>query len=248
MSSSRIGCSPCVRGCLQAWRRWMRRVAFFALLASSVPALAAAGDVGRGARLFQNCAACHSVSPAEHMTGPSLAGVWQRRAGTAEGFARYSEALKRTGAVWNEATLDAWLRNPAAFAPGNLMNVAGIADAGARNDLIAYLKAISKRTPGASKPSSRPSLRGTFPDLKRPTSDTSVAAIRHCGDTYWVTTASGRVLPYWEFNLRFKTDSSARGPARGKPVMVGAASMGDRAQVVFSGPGEISKFIRAGCE
>lgn len=218
------------------------------LLTLSAPVVGAAGDAGRGARLFQNCAACHSVSPGEHMTGPSLAGVWQRKAASAAGFARYSDALKRSGAVWNEAALDAWLRNPAAFAPGNFMNVPGIAEAGARSDLIAYLRAVSERGSGPPKSRGARSLRGTFPDLRKADPDVSVAAIRHCRETYWVTTGSGKVIPYWEFNLRFKTDSSERGPARGKPVMVGAASMGDRAQVVFSEPGEISKFIRTKCE
>ena len=142
------------------------------LLAFWAPAVAAAGDAGRGARLFQNCAACHSVAPAVHMTGPSLSGVWQRRAGSAEGFARYSEALKRSGAVWNEAALDAWLRNPAAFAPGNFMNVPGIAEARARSDLIAYLRAISGRVP--PKRPGAPSLRSTFPDLRRASPDVSV--------------------------------------------------------------------------
>ena len=224
------------------------RSVFLALLAlSAAPATMAAGNAARGAKLFQNCAACHSATPGEHMTGPSLAGVWQRKAGSAEGFARYSDALKRSGTVWNEATLDAWLRNPAAFAPGNFMNIPGIADAGARSDLIAYLRAVSEGEGGSPKAGAR-SLRGSFPDLKKPSPDASVTAIRHCRETYWVTTASGRVIPYWEFNLRFKTDSSERGPVRGKPVMVGAASMGDRAQVVFSEPGEISKFIRTKCE
>ncbi|MGH6832387.1 MAG: c-type cytochrome, partial [Methyloceanibacter sp.] len=52
--------------------------AVLALLTFWTLAVAAAGDAARGARLFQNqnCAACHSVSPGEHMTGPSLAGVW----------------------------------------------------------------------------------------------------------------------------------------------------------------------------
>jgi len=39
----------------------------------------AAGDAARGARVFQACAACHSVQPGEHMTGPSLADVWNRK-------------------------------------------------------------------------------------------------------------------------------------------------------------------------
>ena len=219
-----------------------------ALLAAWSLGTIAAGDAARGARLFQNCAACHSVTPGEHMTGPSLAGVWQRKAGTAKGFPRYSEALKGAGVVWNAATLDAWLQNPAAFAPGNYMTFPGIPDAAVRSDLIAYLEAISKPRAGSPKPPGRPSLRSSFPDLKKAGPETRVAAIRHCGDTYWITTASGRVLPYWEFNLRFKTDSSPRGPARGAPAIVGAASMGDRAQIVFADPADMSRFIATKCD
>lgn len=63
-----------------------------------------------------------------------------------------------------------------------------------------------------------------------------------------LTGASGRVIPYWEFNLSFKTDSSARGPARGAPAIVRAASMGDRAQIVFAEPGEMSRFIKTRCD
>ncbi len=218
-----------------------------ALVSGIVTAQAAEGDPNRGGRHFKACLACHSIAPGEHMTGPSLAGVWQRQAGTAQKFSRYSEALKRSGAVWNETTLDAWLRDPAAFAPGNFMKIPGIADAGARSDVIAYLKVISEGSARSPKPASQRSALAAFPDLRKAGPAASVAAIRHCRDTYWVTTASGEVIPYWEFNLRFKTDSSARGPARGKPVMVGAASMGDRAQVVFSDPAEISTFIRRSC-
>jgi len=70
---------------------------------------AAVGDPKRGAQVFQACMACHSVQPGEHLTSPSLAHIWNRKAGTVEGFLRYSDALKRTDIVWNEATLDKWL-------------------------------------------------------------------------------------------------------------------------------------------
>ena len=73
------------------------RAAVLAVLTLSGPAVARAGDPGRGAVLFQNYMACHSPSPGEHMTGPSLAGVWQRKAGSAENFARYADALKQSG-------------------------------------------------------------------------------------------------------------------------------------------------------
>lgn len=74
-----------------------------------------------------------------------------------------------------------------------------------------------------------------------------MTALRYCEDTYEVTTADGAVLPFWEFNLRFKTDSSDRGPERGKPAIVGTGMGGDRAAVVFAKPEEISAFIQPGC-
>jgi cytochrome c len=51
----------------------------------------------------------------------------------------------------------------------------------------------------------------------------------------------------WEFNLRFKTDSSALGPQPAKPVIVGAGMQGDRASIVFAAPNEIGTFVRREC-
>ena len=86
----------------------------------------AAGDPSRGASQFQVCMACHSTEPDRHLTGPSLAHVWGSKAGTARGFPRYSDALKKSGIVWNEETLDKWLSNPEGFVPGNGMTFPGI--------------------------------------------------------------------------------------------------------------------------
>jgi len=52
---------------------------------------------------------------------------------------------------------------------------------------------------------------------------------------------------FWEANLRFKTDSSDAGPAAGKPVIMRAGMMGDRASVFFAAPDEISAFIKHRC-
>ena len=101
----------------------------------------AQGDVQRGAKFFQQCAACHTLEPGRHLTGPSLADLFERKAGTVPKFQRYSDALLRSGAVWNEKTLDAWLKDPAKFIPGNDMAFPGIKSDAARRDLIAYLKA-----------------------------------------------------------------------------------------------------------
>ena len=82
-------------------------------------------------------------------------------------------------------------------------------------------------------------------DLKGAPPDGQVKAIRYCGDTYTVETGDGKSQKVWEFNLRFKSDSSKLGPAPGKPVIVGAGMQGDRASVVFASPKEISAFVTA---
>ena len=56
-------------------------------------AASAAGEAKRGAQVFRACMACHSTSPDEHLTGPSLANVFNRKAGTVDGFTRYSDAM-----------------------------------------------------------------------------------------------------------------------------------------------------------
>ncbi|MEO7812788.1 MAG: cytochrome c family protein [Usitatibacter sp.] len=217
--------------------------ALVAILALASNVAAGAGDADRGAKVFRACAACHSVERGAHLTGPSLAGLWGRKAGTAAGFTRYSDALKGSAAVWGEATLDRWLADPAGFIPGNAMTFPGMSRGGEREDVIAYLRAVSS---GQAAAASRP--RGDRIDLKKAPAQGRVASIRHCGDTYVVTTADGKVNKVWEFNLRFKTDSSALGPAPGKPVVVGAGMRGDRASIVFAAPDEISRFIKASCE
>jgi cytochrome c len=52
-----------------------------------------------------------------------------------------------------------------------------------------------------------------------------VKSITHCGDTYKVSTADGKVREFWERNLRFKTDVSDEGPQTGAPALVGAGMM-----------------------
>lgn len=215
-----------------------RAFCMLAILAAA-PALGA-GDARRGAAAFGACAACHSLEPGRNLTGPSLAGIWGRKAGSLESFARYSPVVKKSGIVWNAQTLDGWLRNPQATLPGNYMGFPGLPDNGVRSDLIAFLEAASE---GKAPLPKAPALA----DLKKAPGNALIASLRHCRDTYFVTNAKGDTLPYWEFNLRFKTDSSTTGPAPGRPVMVGQGMQGDRAQIVFSTPGDISRFIREEC-
>src|SRR5262245_1185646 len=83
-------------------------------------AAAAAGDPNRGQHLFvRACTACHSSKPDTNMTGPSLAGLWNRKAGSLPSFHRYSAAMKAAEVTWGDDTLDAWIADPASMIPGN---------------------------------------------------------------------------------------------------------------------------------
>jgi cytochrome c len=223
------------------------------LNAAAAAAAVPPGDATRGAQLYRACAACHSLTPGRNMTGPSLADVWGRNAGSLKSFERYSQALKNSDVAWDENTLDAWLQSPSHFIPGNHMTFAGIPDARQRSDLIAFLKeASSGHMPSAGSGGIGQGMMGAmspqFTDLKKVGSDKQVTSIGICHDSYYVTTADGDTADFWEPNLRFKTDSSNTGPLPGKPVILPAGMMGDRASVFFASPDEISPFIKHQCE
>jgi len=203
----------------------------------------AAGDATRGARLFHPCAHCHSTAPGEHLVGPSLAKVFNARAASVEGFTQYSEAMKKSGKTWDAETLDKWIAAPAQFIPGNTMAFPGVRNAKAREDLVAYLKAVSDGTAPA-RPAHEAAPRI---DLSKAPPEGQVRSITLCKDTYTVETADGHREKVAESNLRFRTDSSELGPSPGKPVAIGAGRNQDGGFVIFASPAEISGFIRRGC-
>jgi cytochrome c len=112
-----------------------------ALALAMVAVPAAATDTARGVVVFKRCALCHSVDPGKRgAVGPGLWGIVGRKAASSD-FA-YSTALKASGIVWTTDTLDGFLTKPSAKVPGNRMTFAGIADAGERSDVIAYLATL----------------------------------------------------------------------------------------------------------
>jgi cytochrome c len=229
----------------------------FAVLASIVIAsqgLAAEDDMARGQRVFSACAACHSLQAGQNMTGPSLADLWNRKAGGVESFSRYSPALKSASIVWNDKTLDEWINDPQHVVPGNQMTFAGIKDAQQRADLLAFLKKATQK--GGSQMAQQGGPMGGMSgmmgggqalNLKKLDLVNRVQAITYCKDTYAVTTANGQTRKFWERNLRLKTDASGNGPEKNAPALINAGMMGDRADVIFAAPSEISSFIVAKC-
>lgn len=213
--------------------------------------VSAEGDPARGQAAFRVCAACHSLEPDKNMTGPSLSGLWDRQAGGLKSFSRYSDAMKSSGIVWNENSLDPWLKNPREFIPENDMTFPGMPDEKTRSDLIAFLKEATKPghvTMAQSGGGMMGMGGGNAPNLKKLEPGEQVRKITYCGDTYRVTTGDGKTRKFWERNLRFKTDSSAEGPEKNAPAIVGAGMMGDRASVIFAAPEEWSQFVARECE
>ena len=207
----------------------------------------AQGDPENGSRLFRACVSCHSLKPGDHRTGPSLSGIWGRKAGSIEEFPRYSPAMKKSDVTWNKQSMDKWLEDPSHFMPENWMTFPGIKNDADRAALVAYLQKTTGKDSGLIS-NSRNMVASDIPDLKTLGLNHQVTAIRYCRDTYHVSTKSGKTLIYWEYNLRLKTDSSDRGPTKDHPVIVPSGMRGDRGSIVFSAPQEIGRHIQTHCD
>jgi cytochrome c len=123
-------------------RRLLRAAAVSLPLVAAILPAQGAGDADRGATVYQSlCAGCHA--PDENRVGPAHRSVFGRKAGSAPSYG-YSPALASSTVVWSDETLDRWLANPEGFIPGQKMSVS-VAKEADRRDLIAYLKAMSRK-------------------------------------------------------------------------------------------------------
>ena len=97
-------------------------------------------DINAGRAAFNiSCRSCDSLRAGEVMTGPSLSGLYGRRAASESNFS-YSELLRKLNAVWTEDTLDTYLRNPFNMGLQVNMIIHGIVDVKILADLIGFLK------------------------------------------------------------------------------------------------------------
>jgi cytochrome c2 len=120
----------------------LRAVPAIALLLWHAPASAA--DPARGEQLWRKCASCHTLEAnGRNRAGPRLHGVFGRIAGSVPDY-NYSDALKKSGIVWDAATLDAYIKDSEAFVPGTKM-YGGLSQDADREDLLAFLKEAAGR-------------------------------------------------------------------------------------------------------
>ena len=103
--------------------------------------LIAEADLGKGAKVFGKCKACHKLEDGANSTGPYLYGVVGRAVGSIDGFS-YSGAMVAVAETWGPEELDGFLENPKGFAPGTKMSFSGLSKAKDRANLIAYLDSL----------------------------------------------------------------------------------------------------------
>ncbi len=85
------------------------------------------------------CKSCHSFGEGESARiGPNLHGIYGNKAASVAGF-NYSPALKSSGLVWDEKTLDEYLAAPTKLVPGGRMPM-GQTNPDKRKDIIEYMK------------------------------------------------------------------------------------------------------------
>ncbi len=105
-------------------------------------ALANSDDpVERGSFQFRKCAICHALEEGgPSRSGPSLAGLFGRRAGSYPGY-DFSDALHGSEIVWTEETVDLLFDiGPDKMFPGTKMPIQRLTDPGDRRDLVEFLK------------------------------------------------------------------------------------------------------------
>jgi cytochrome c len=93
----------------------------------------------RGREIYENrCMACHSAK--QNRTGPMHQGVFGRKAGLVKDY-DYSQSLRSSRVIWNDESLDQWLKDPETFIPGQKMWIS-VTEQNDRAAIIAYLKTL----------------------------------------------------------------------------------------------------------
>ncbi len=99
-------------------------------------------DELEGKKSFGKCIACHSVAEGQTKIGPSLYRVYGRKAGSLSNYNKYSEAMKKSGVIWDDAKLTEFLTNPKLLIPNTTMTFLGVKNPDEIKNIIAYIKTL----------------------------------------------------------------------------------------------------------
>lgn len=102
------------------------------------------GNQGAGsdkAAFNNHCRTCHSPREGDNRLGPALGKIIGQKAGTRPGYSNYSAAMRNSGIVWDEETLDRFIADPDAVVPNNNMKpFKGVTDPEVRKRIIAAMR------------------------------------------------------------------------------------------------------------
>ena len=90
-----------------------------------------------GEKVFKRCVACHSFTKTK--IGPPLGNIFDKKAGSVIGF-KYSKPMKSSDIIWNDCTLDKFLKKPRKYIKGTKMMFSGLKKKSHREAVIKYLK------------------------------------------------------------------------------------------------------------
>jgi cytochrome c len=98
----------------------------------------------RGMEVYRACAVCHTLRPDdENRAGPTLFGIFGRKAGTASGY-NYSDAFRQLDIIWTPETVSRLFEiGPQAYTPGTKMPEQTVGAAEDRAALMEFLKAAT---------------------------------------------------------------------------------------------------------
>jgi len=135
--------------------KYMLLIVGVSFAANNISAPALAGDdPARGKKVFKKCKACHKIVAGKKSIGPSLHGMFGRKAGTLKKF-KYSKDMKaagKKGLVWNAETFVAFIAKPKKYLGSVIgkkrartkMSFNGLKKSKDRVDLLSYLMKVTK--------------------------------------------------------------------------------------------------------
>ena len=90
-----------------------------------------------GKKVFKRCVSCHSFTKTK--IGPPLGNIFDKKIGSVKGF-KYSKPMKSSDIIWNDCTLDKFLKKPRKHIKGTKMRFSGLKKKSHRDAVIKYLK------------------------------------------------------------------------------------------------------------